>query len=212
MARLQGKRTIVTGAGSGIGRASAKAFAKEGAAVLCVDKADAVHETAEMIAKAGGKALAVTADVGVESEVKAYVERAVKEFGGLDAIYANAGISGGYVPIVEQTVEHALIGGLDLEQPALAVGVGVDQLGLGVQRLVDRGHRAADRCVDVAHGLGRLQLPHCVPGRDSGAGLGQGHVDDVAELVLGIVGDADAQDAVALPNPLVLCGVLEVLG
>jgi len=106
MARLQGKRTIVTGAGSGIGRASAKAFAKEGAAVLCVDKTDAVHETVEMITKAGGRALALTADVGVEAEVKAYVERAVKEFGGLDAIYANAGISGGYVPIVEQTVEQ----------------------------------------------------------------------------------------------------------
>src|ERR1700682_2831480 len=108
MARLQGKRTIVTGSGSGIGRASAKAFAREGAAVLCVDKTDAAHETVEMITKAGGRAIAMTADVGVEAEVKAYVDRAVKEFGGLDAIYANAGISGGYVPIVEQTVDQWL--------------------------------------------------------------------------------------------------------
>src|SRR5690242_13460240 len=106
MARLQGKRAIVTGAGSGIGRASAKLYAKEGAAVLCVDKTDAVHETVEMITKAGGRALALTADVGVENEVKGYVDRAVKEFGGLDVIYANAGISGGYVPITEQTPEQ----------------------------------------------------------------------------------------------------------
>ena len=65
-----------------------------------------MHETLEMIAKAGGRALAMTADVGVEAEVKAYVDRALKEFGGLDAIYANAGISGGYSPIVEQTVDQ----------------------------------------------------------------------------------------------------------
>lgn len=106
MGRLEGKRAIITGAGSGIGRASAQAFAREGAAVLCVDKSEAVHETVEMIAKANGRALAMTADAGQEADVKVYVARAVKEFGGIDAVYANAGISGGYVPITEQTVEQ----------------------------------------------------------------------------------------------------------
>jgi len=106
MARLQGKRTIVTGAGSGIGRASSKAFAREGAAVLCVDKTEAVHETVEMILKAGGRAIGMTADAGVEDDVRRYVGRAISELGGVDAIYANAGISGGYVPIVDQTVEQ----------------------------------------------------------------------------------------------------------
>lgn len=106
MSRMQGKRTIITGAGSGIGRASAKLFAQEGAAVLCVDKTDGVHETVEAITKAGGRAVGLKADVGVEAEVKGYVARAVKEFGGVDAIYANAGITGGsFAPITEQTVE-----------------------------------------------------------------------------------------------------------
>lgn len=105
--RLQGKRAIVTGAGSGIGRASAALFAAEGAAVLCVDRnAQGVHETAAAIAEAGGRALAVAADTGDEADVVAFVNRAIVEFGGLDVLYANAGISGGLVPLFEQTVEQ----------------------------------------------------------------------------------------------------------
>jgi len=107
MGRLNGKRAIVTGAGSGIGRASALLFAREGASVLAVDKtADAVEETAKQVRDAGGKAIALAADAGSEADVQGYVKRAIAEFGGLDVIYANAGISGGLVPLFEQTVEH----------------------------------------------------------------------------------------------------------
>jgi NAD(P)-dependent dehydrogenase (short-subunit alcohol dehydrogenase family) len=104
--RLRNKRAIVTGAGSGIGRASAQLFAAHGARVVAVDRdAAAVAATVEAIVRAGGTALAVAADVGSETDTAAYVSRAVEAFGGLDVIYANAGISGGLVPMLEQPVE-----------------------------------------------------------------------------------------------------------
>jgi NAD(P)-dependent dehydrogenase (short-subunit alcohol dehydrogenase family) len=107
MARLEGKRTIITGAGSGIGRATALLFAAEGAAVLAVDRTEAaVRETVAQIEAAGGRAVAQAADAGSEAEVAGFVERAVAEFGGIDAIYANAGIGGGMLPLFEQTVEQ----------------------------------------------------------------------------------------------------------
>jgi NAD(P)-dependent dehydrogenase (short-subunit alcohol dehydrogenase family) len=106
LARLAGKRTIVTGAGSGIGRASAKKFAAEGASVLAIDRtSEAVEATAAEIVGSGGEAIALAADVGAEADVAGFIARAVDAFGGLDAVYANAGISGGLVPLAEQTVE-----------------------------------------------------------------------------------------------------------
>jgi NAD(P)-dependent dehydrogenase (short-subunit alcohol dehydrogenase family) len=105
MARLKDKRTIVTGAASGIGRASARLFAREGAAVLAVDRdGDKVAAVAAEIVEAGGRCIAMAADAGAEADVKAYVARAVEAFGGIDALYANAGISGGMTPFFEQTV------------------------------------------------------------------------------------------------------------
>ena len=107
MDRLKGKVAIVTGASSGIGRASAKLFAREGAKVLVVDReAGALEATRAAIAAEGGVAEAFAADVGDEDMVKGYVAKALEVFGDLDIVYANAGISGGLVPLQEQTVEH----------------------------------------------------------------------------------------------------------
>ncbi|MEQ9518347.1 MAG: SDR family NAD(P)-dependent oxidoreductase [Parvibaculum sp.] len=104
MARLAGKSVIITGAGSGIGRASALIFAREGANVVAVDRVEAaVDETAEMVRAKGGSIKTVAADVGDELAVKGYVDFCMTEFGAIDAIYANAGISGGAVPIQDQT-------------------------------------------------------------------------------------------------------------
>jgi NAD(P)-dependent dehydrogenase (short-subunit alcohol dehydrogenase family) len=106
MSRLEGKSVIITGAGSGIGRAASLLFAKEGAKLIAVDRAENVNETVEQIRKAGGTAQAVTADAGSEKDVIAFIDKAVSTHGKLDAIWANAGISGGLVPLAEQTVEH----------------------------------------------------------------------------------------------------------
>jgi len=105
MGRLQGKSVVITGAGSGIGRAASLLFTKEGARLIAVDRAEGVKETVEMIRKAGGTAEAVMADAGSERDVKAFVEKAVSAYGKLDAIWANAGILGGLVPLSEQTAE-----------------------------------------------------------------------------------------------------------
>jgi NAD(P)-dependent dehydrogenase (short-subunit alcohol dehydrogenase family) len=106
MGRLAGKSVVITGAGSGIGRAAAQLFAKEGAKLIIVDRSDSIHETAKLVADAGGTVQAISADAGSESEVKAFIDKAVSTYGQLDAIWANAGVSGGLVPLLEQTVEQ----------------------------------------------------------------------------------------------------------
>jgi NAD(P)-dependent dehydrogenase (short-subunit alcohol dehydrogenase family) len=106
MGRLEGKSVIITGAGSGIGRAASLLFAKEGAKLIAVDRSESVKETAKLVSDAGGTVEAVMADAGSESDVKAFIDKAVSKYGRLDAIWANAGISGGLVPLAEQTVEH----------------------------------------------------------------------------------------------------------
>ena len=86
--------------------ASAVLFAQEGASVVAVDQMEtAVDETAEMIRAQGGKALSIAADASNEEAVKGYIDHCLQTFGGLDVVYANAGIIGDQVALPEQTVD-----------------------------------------------------------------------------------------------------------
>jgi NAD(P)-dependent dehydrogenase (short-subunit alcohol dehydrogenase family) len=90
--RYEGKVAFVSGAGSGIGRATALAFAREGASVLLADISEkANQETADRIRSEGGIALPIRVDVTRSDEVKSALEKAVATFGRLDAAFNNAG-------------------------------------------------------------------------------------------------------------------------
>ena len=95
MTQMKGKAALVTGAASGIGRASALALSRAGAAVCVSDiSGDGAAETAQSIADAGGRAIAVACDVTKAEDVRAMVAATVDAFGRLDAAVNNAGIAG----------------------------------------------------------------------------------------------------------------------
>ena len=101
------KVALVTGATSGIGRATAIAFAREGAKVVISGRREKEgSETIGIIEKAGGKATFVRSDVTNESDVAALVAKTLAAYGRLDAAFNNAGIEGTVGPIHEQTVEN----------------------------------------------------------------------------------------------------------
>src|SRR5262245_9208748 len=92
--RLRDRIAIVTGAGSGLGRAGALAFAREGARVVVSDIDPAGGEETVRLARAEGlEARFVRADVGQPGEAKALVDAAIAAFGGLDVLYNNAGVA-----------------------------------------------------------------------------------------------------------------------
>ena len=99
---LADKVSLVTGAGSGIGRASALAFAREGAQVVVSDaNAEGGEETVSRISEIGGQAIFVAADVSRAGDVEALVQSTVQQFGRLDCALNNTGVSGGQVPLHE---------------------------------------------------------------------------------------------------------------
>lgn len=102
--KLQGLVAVITGAGSGIGRASALAFAQEGACVLAADvNAASAAETAEQVRGSSGNAESCQVDVTRAEQVEAMVQRAVDRLGRIDVLFNNAGLPQAFTPFEEST-------------------------------------------------------------------------------------------------------------
>jgi NAD(P)-dependent dehydrogenase (short-subunit alcohol dehydrogenase family) len=154
MGEVEGKTAIVTGASTGIGRATALALAREGAAVVVAD-VDAVRgpDVAREIEHKGGRAVFVRTDVSDDAQVKAMVDEAVAAFGGLDLAFNNAGIEGTPAPTHECTVENW----------QRTLGVNLTGVWLCMRHeipaMVDRGGGAIVNCSSVAGLVGFASIP-----------------------------------------------------
>jgi hypothetical protein len=197
---LAGKVAFVTGAASGIGRAAALAFARAGASVVVADLAEqANQETASLIEKAGGRAVAVRCDVTRSQDVRAALQQAVEVFGRLDVAFNNAGAEQAVKPAAETTEQEwdriiainlrGVFLCLKYEIPLMlrqgggaivntSSGAGVKGFGGGVAY-------AASKCrllAAIATGGGGADREHrraCERGEPESGQLGAGHSDHV---------------------------------
>jgi NAD(P)-dependent dehydrogenase (short-subunit alcohol dehydrogenase family) len=104
---FNGKVALVTGAGSGMGLATAKAFADAGASVVLTDaKEEAVNSAAENLVASGHKAIGIRCDVSDDAQVAGMIERTIAEFGRLDAAFNNAGVMARIAPTTDSTREE----------------------------------------------------------------------------------------------------------
>ena len=161
--RLADSTAIVTGAGSGIGRAIAVGFAREGARVTCADIRDErVQATAEDIRAAGGEALGIAVDVSERTQVQAMLARTLDRFGDVDTLVSAAGISARdrFLEVTDEDWDRVLAVNLK----------GLFLCGQVVGRHMAKRGRGA--IINITSQLEEVAQPHCAPYLASKGGAG----------------------------------------
>jgi len=150
MKELEGKVALVTGGGSGIGRATALAFAREGAKVVIGNRnTQRGEETVVMIKKAGGTASFKQTDVIIAAEIEGLVDHAVKTYGGLDLAFNNAGIEGEIKPTMVDHTEANYDAVMDINVKGVWLSMKYE-----IPRMLERGGGAIVNCSSVAGLIG----------------------------------------------------------
>jgi NAD(P)-dependent dehydrogenase (short-subunit alcohol dehydrogenase family) len=150
MKEFEGKVALVTGGGSGIGRATAIAFAREGAQVIIGNRnVQRGEETVAMIHKAGGTATFTRTDVLVAAEIEALVNHAVTTYGGLDLAFNNAGIEGEVQSTLVDQTEANYDAVMDINVKGVWLSMKYE-----IPRMLERGGGAIVNCSSVAGLIG----------------------------------------------------------
>ena len=150
MKELEGKVALVTGGGSGIGRATALAFAREGAKVVIGNRnTQRGEETVAMIKKAGGTASFKQTDVIIAAEIEGLVDHAVKTYGGLDLAFNNAGIEGEIKPTMVDHTEANYDAVMDINVKGVWLSMKYE-----IPQMLKTGGGAIVNCSSVAGVIG----------------------------------------------------------